>query len=202
MQTIWLSPLFRYPSRRGEIIVTDSINKKRRHSKIIAAIVIVVGIALIPAVYAYSQTRFPLTSYEISIDSTKTYDDHQLLSGDTMYGWLFVSGESVNIMVLDTKTFAYYAENNELSPDADPEVFLPGVIGPTTFQFVAPKADLYYLVVEPRCVFFCDPTSVNVVLQRSLGSFVGIPLVALYSIPAVMIPLGAVFLIYLSLRRK
>ncbi len=179
------------------MMVADSINKKRKHSKVIAAVVIVVGIALIPALYAYSQVRFPLTSYTMTIGGGITYDAHELRVGDTMYGFLYITGERVDVMVLDKQTFFYMSENLELPPGATPEVYFPGTIGDVEFQFTAMKADTYYLVFDPQCFIFCSPTSVDVNLQRSLGI-----VVILYAIPAVMISLGAVFLVYLSLRRK
>ncbi len=167
-----------------------------KRMKIIAAIVVVVGVALIPTIYSYSQIRFPLTSYNMTIGGGITHDAQELRAGDTMYGFLSISGERVDVMVLDKETFFYYSENFALPQGLIPEVYRPEAIGQVEFRFIARQTDTYYLVLDPQCFFFCSPTSVDVDLQRSLGIAV-----IFYAIPAVMIPLGAVLLAYLSWRK-
>ncbi len=166
-----------------------------RAGYVIAALLIVGGVALASYSYLFSQARFLIQDIHNSLDGGIVYGVHDLQAGDTMYGYLTISGERVDASVLDKRTFTFLTENNELPPDADPEMFMPGIGGFNEFSFTASKTDSYYLVLESTCSFFCEGTSFHIVLQQSYADLAGVPIVGLYVISGTLIASGVGLLV-------
>ncbi len=170
---------------------------------VIATLLVIGGVALASYSYLFSQARFPILDARIPARPNYWYSVHDLQAGEAMYGYLFVTGDKVDALVLDKETFIFLAQNfGELPPNANPEVFLPGLLpGLHEFSFTASKSDSYYVVTT--CQFICYPdTEIHVVLQQTMGNLGGIPIVALYAISGTLIASGVGLLVFLLVKRR
>lgn len=169
----------------------------RRNWRRIGWVLLAAGLALLPALSAYGNARFPLTDYNSTIDVEyrTVYYAHELRAGDMLVFALRVTGPPVDLIILDPHSYAALEEYGEVPVGTTPEAFVPGLAGSVEVPFRVRETGVHYVVFRSACDEDCPPTSLRARVYQNFGSLAGVPLSLAYAGAGLAAPIGFALLV-------